>query len=282
MNPFEAIQYVGTPIALIAFIVAIVAYAYRARLVERRKLIEAAPERERGRLLDATIRDFTTVNTETLTREQRYTLALRLIEERAARFRMTAFASIAAAVILAGLIAVLPAGADEAVVSLTVRVQRDDGAFVTAGDVTLDAGAARQTRPIGPDGQVRFDNVPRTAFTSGVRLLAHVNGHTAQPDTLTSVPADGVHYLVVQPAPATLFGTVVDAQRRPISGIVLLFDGGLAIDTTDERGAFSVLLARPAGSRVPVRMLRDGVVGFNDMVTIPDGEPLTLRFDDQR
>ena len=68
---FEAIQYVGTPIALVAFIVAAAAYVYRGRLEERRKLIESAPEQERARVMESTLRDFSTVPTDTLTKEQR-------------------------------------------------------------------------------------------------------------------------------------------------------------------------------------------------------------------
>jgi hypothetical protein len=282
MTPFQAIQYVGTPIALVAFIVALAAYVYRSRLVERRRLIEAAPESDRGRLLDATIRDFTTVNTETLTREQRYTLALRLIEERAARFRLTAYAGVFTAVILAVLVAVLPADADEPFVSLTVRVQDDDGSSITAGDVTLDAGAARSTRPVGGDGQVRFENIPRATFSQGVLLMADVPGFASQASTLTDVPAGGVHYLTLERTGATLYGTVVNADRSPMPGVVLIVDGGLATDTTDAQGTFSVQVPHAPGARVPVRLLSNGLVGFNDMVTIPSGEGLTLRFDESR
>jgi hypothetical protein len=280
MSPFQAIQYVGTPIALVAFAIAVAAYAYRSRLVERRRLIEAAPEGERGRLLDATIKDFTTVNTETLTREQRYTLALRLIDERAARFRMTTYAAVATAALLAIVVLALPAGgADDVTASLTVRVHDPDGAALRAGAVTLDAGPARDTRDVAADGQVRFDNLPRSAFRDGVRLTAHVPGYASAPVTLTQVPRGGVYYLELQPAPTRVYGTVVDSGRSPAAGVVLHFDGGEAIDTTDANGTFSVLLRQPPGARVPVRLFRDGVVGFNDVVTLPDDAPLTLRFD---
>lgn len=282
MTPFQAIQYVGTPIALVAFIVAVAAYVYRSRLVERRKLIETAPEADRGRLLDATIRDFTTVNTETLTREQRYSLALRLIEERAARFRLAAYAGVVTAVIVAILVAVLPTAGEDALVSLTVRVQEGNGTFVTAGDITLDAGAARATRAVGADGQVRFENIPRSTFSQGVQLVANVPGFATQPHTLTAVPAGGVHYLTLERTATTLYGTVIGADRSPLPGVVLVVDGGVATDTTDAQGTFSVQLPHPPGARVPVRLLSNNVVGFNDMVTIPAGEGLTLRFDEQR
>ena len=101
MTPFEAIRFVGTPIALIAFIVAVGAYVYRSSLLSRRKLLEAAPPDDRARLLEATIRDFSQIQTENLTRDQRYQLALRLIEERAARFRTMALVGVVLSAFLA-------------------------------------------------------------------------------------------------------------------------------------------------------------------------------------
>lgn len=283
MSPFEAIQYVGTPIALVAFIVALGAYVYRARLVERRKLIETAPEGERARLLDAAIRDFTTVNTENLTREQRYQLALRLIEVRAARFRTTALLGGAAAVLLAGVVLALPPSSEDEPLDLVVRV--DDaaaGTFIRAGLLTLDAGRGRDTRTIGGDGQVRFDNVPRSAFARGVSLIPEVPGYARVATTLREVPEDGVHYLRLERTGTELYGTVVSPAHVPLADVVLTFGDGVAIDTTDANGAFRVKVPQAPGERIAVRALRGGTPGLNDMVTVPDGAGLTLFFEEGR
>lgn len=277
---FQAIQYVGTPIALVAFVIAVIAYAYRARLVERRKTIESAAEADRGRLLEATLRDFTTVNTETLTREQRYQLAMRLIEERAAKVRVMAIVAIVSAIILAAVILALPSPVDAAH-SLTVRVQDPAGGFITSGEVTLDAGAARDTRAIGADGQVRFENIPRASYEQGVTLHPNVAGFAAAAVTLREPPAGGVHYLELAPVATALRGTVVDARRVPLAGVVVSFQSGLAVDTTDGLGGFQVTLPHPPGARVPVRAVKDGQLGFNDQVVIPDGGDLTLIFDER-
>ena len=101
MGPFGAIELVSSGLTLTAFVVAVIAYVYRHKLKERKELIETAPEEERTQALVATIRDFATVPTEDLTKEQRYLLALRLIEERLARFRTLAVLSVAFALILA-------------------------------------------------------------------------------------------------------------------------------------------------------------------------------------
>lgn len=284
MTPFEAIQYVGTPIALVAFIVATGAYLYRARLVSRRELIETAPETERARLLDATIRDFTTVPTETLTREQRYQLALRLIEERAAKFRTTALVGVLVAVILAGVVVIVTlryAADGAAPASLIVRVHGPGGRqdFLTSGTVTLDVGSDLDTRPIGPDGQVRFDNIPRQQLAGDVVLIPRVAGYApASETTLTGVEEGGVVYIAMAPKPTRVYGTVIDPDHAPVADVVLIFDGGSTTDTTAADGTFSVTLQRPPGTRVPIRALKDGIVGYNDTMTIPDNAALTVPF----
>jgi hypothetical protein len=283
MPLFDAIQYVGTPIALVAFIVAVAAYVYRGRLEARRKLIEAAPEQDRGRLLEATLRDFTTVPTDNLSREQRHDLAVRLIDERSAKFKMMMTVAVIIAVLLTAVVViftVVPGEADAG--SLTVRVHGPGGSgdFITNGQVTLDAGTARITRAIGPDGQVRFENVPDRSFANGVTVIPHVTGYHAVTDTVfDAVPTGRVVQLGLAPTPTRVYGTVVDPQRTPVGGVVLNFQAGIAIDTTDAQGNFSVMLPFPPGAQIPVRAIRNGIMGLNDRITIPDAAALTLFFD---
>jgi hypothetical protein len=77
----------------------------------------------------------------------------------------------------------------------------------------------------------------------------------------------------------TVFGTVIDSTRAAVPGVVLTFEGGLAVDTTDAQGTFRVAVPQPPGSRIAVRAQRAGVVGYNDLVTIPQQGSLTIRFE---
>jgi hypothetical protein len=47
MNAWGALQYVGTGLSLVAFAVAAIPFAYRARLAHRAEIIRSAPEKER-------------------------------------------------------------------------------------------------------------------------------------------------------------------------------------------------------------------------------------------
>ncbi len=279
MGPFEAVGSVGTPLALAAFVVAAVAWVYRARLAERRKMIESAPEDKRADLLEAAIRDFSTVPVENLTKEQRYQLALTLIQERSSRFRITALVSVVVAVLLATVILLYKQGDDPAT-DLAVRLQGPAGP-VEQGTVTLDAGELRLRSEVGADGVARFPDVAAAAFGVGVALTASAPGlRQAEPTTLTAPPPGGAATITLVPDSMRVRGTVLDdpTHRRPLPGVVLDFAGGLAVDTTDALGHFAVVLPATVGERVTVRLRRDDRTGFDDAVTLASGEDLVLYF----
>ncbi|HOX24847.1 MAG TPA: hypothetical protein PLL30_03665 [Candidatus Krumholzibacteria bacterium] len=282
LGPFEAIPYVGTPLALIAFVVAVAASVYRARLAERRKLIETAPAEQRGELMVAAIRDFSTVPLENLTKEQRFQLALRLIEERQARFRVTTIVAVTVAAALA--VAVLVAGRGEASTNLVVRLHGPGGEveIVDEGLVVLDAGGLRLESAVGPDGQARFENLPENAYEHGVTILASAPGlEPVAPMTLREAPAGGAVYVAMRPQSTVLRGTVLaaDTSRTPLADVVVNVDSGAACDTTDAQGNFRLVVARAPGTRVPLQLVRDGELGFDDAVTLAAEPALVLRFD---
>lgn len=279
---FEAIQYVGTPIALVAFIVAVVAYAYRARLDSRRKLIETAPESERGRVLEAALRDFTTVPTDTLTREQRYNLAVQLIEERRAKFRSLTLVSVIVAALLASVVIVFtlfPTESDAGPLTVRVIGPSASAASIANGVVTIDAGESNESASLDAQGLARFENIPNGAFDGGVRVSVRVPGLASSSDTtLVAVPRGRVVELQLEASPTRLYGTVIDEQHQPLAGIVLNFESGVAIDTTDAHGNFSVSVPHPPGTQIPVRATQGGITGLHEQITIPDGSAITLLF----
>src|SRR5260370_6666958 len=84
MDMWQALQYVGTGFSLVAFAVAALLLAYRARLTNRAEIIKSAPEKER---LDAiaTTAEFFRVDVSGLTRAQQQDIALTQIHARARR-----------------------------------------------------------------------------------------------------------------------------------------------------------------------------------------------------
>src|SRR5215470_9096716 len=102
MDMWQALQYVGTGLSLVAFAVAALLLAYRARLTNRAEIIKTAPEEER---LDAiaTTAEFFRVDVSGLTRAQQQEIALTQIQVRARRDLLLAGVSLTVAILLAAI-----------------------------------------------------------------------------------------------------------------------------------------------------------------------------------
>ena len=101
MTLLAGAQMVTTPIALVAFALAVGFYAYKAWLAQRRRLIQSVPQADRAEVVAKTLRLFH-VDTGGLSRPQQYTLALEQIRAREDRFRLVAMLLAFLGVLLAG------------------------------------------------------------------------------------------------------------------------------------------------------------------------------------
>lgn len=98
---WNAISYVSSAVTLLAFIAAVIAAVLRTKILQKERLIKNVPEKDRAQLVERTL-EFFSIDTASLTRGQRYDLALRQINARAARFRTTAIVTVIIAVLAAG------------------------------------------------------------------------------------------------------------------------------------------------------------------------------------
>src|SRR5260370_38019358 len=102
MNAWGAIQYVGTGLSLVAFGVAAILFAYRARLAHRAEIIRSAPEKERLEAIAITA-EFFRGDVSGLTRAQQQEIALTQIRTRGRRDLLLAGLSLAVAILLAAI-----------------------------------------------------------------------------------------------------------------------------------------------------------------------------------
>lgn len=102
MDVWGALQYVGTGLSLVAFAVAAIFYAYRARLTNRAEIIKSAPEKQRLGAIAVTA-EFSRVDVSGLTRAQQQDIALTQIRVRARRDLLLASVSLTVAVLLAAI-----------------------------------------------------------------------------------------------------------------------------------------------------------------------------------
>jgi hypothetical protein len=100
MNIWGALQYVGTGLSLVAFVVAAILFAYRARLKNRAEIIKSAPEKERLEAITATA-EFFRVDVSGLSRAQQQDIVLTQIHARARRDLLLAVVTLIVAVLLA-------------------------------------------------------------------------------------------------------------------------------------------------------------------------------------
>ena len=96
---WDAIKYVGSGLALVAFLAAVLASIAQSKIEQKRKLIETAPEEDRAQLVSDAL-EFFHVDTKNLTREQRFQLALVQVDARLRRFRITSAFWLLAAILL--------------------------------------------------------------------------------------------------------------------------------------------------------------------------------------
>src|SRR6266446_2408678 len=99
---WQALQYVGTGLSLVAFALAALLLAYRARLASRVAIIKSAPEKERLEAIAITA-EFFRVDVSGLTRAQQQEIALTQIHARARRDLLLAGLSLAVAILLAAI-----------------------------------------------------------------------------------------------------------------------------------------------------------------------------------
>jgi hypothetical protein len=100
MEIWGALKYVGTGLSLVAFVVAAILLAYRARLNNRAEIIKSAPEKERLEAI-ATTAEFFRVDVSGLSRAQQQNVVLAQIHARARRDLILAAVTLIVAVLLA-------------------------------------------------------------------------------------------------------------------------------------------------------------------------------------
>lgn len=97
---WESIQYVTSGLTLVAFGIAVAAWLYKSNFEAKERLIQSATESQRADLVRQTL-EFFDVNTDGLTKENKFRLALEQIHARRERFRITAIVVCVIAFILA-------------------------------------------------------------------------------------------------------------------------------------------------------------------------------------
>lgn len=164
---------------------------------------------------------------------------------------------------------------------LTVELKETgSGIPVSDGEVVLSAGEDSWTRPVDERGRAQFQAVPAALRDEPVTVSPRVPGFDTASSTHRVTSNLVQLWLRRAEGPSvTVRGVVLDANNRTLAGVLLDFDGGAAMATSDSAGNFSVTVPRRAGAVVPLRATHAGVVGYDDVVTLPASTLLVVTFD---
>jgi hypothetical protein len=165
--------------------------------------------------------------------------------------------------------------------ALTVRVHGPGGPsdVVREGQVTADLGGVRRNATIGSNGEVVFGEVPAELDGTAVRLFATVPGLTSDGDAkAVMIPASHVIELglVAQRFLTMMRGSVRDWRGRAVRNATVDLNAGVATAVTDSAGNFAVAVVSPPGTVVPLSVSVQGVVQYDNSVTVADEPALRI------
>ena len=102
MDIVTAIQYVGTPIALIAFVIAAVAWSFQVKLKAKADLLEKLPLEQRESYLSKELESYQIDSAQKgVTGKEKVELMRLVIQQRLERLKVVVFAAVILAIILA-------------------------------------------------------------------------------------------------------------------------------------------------------------------------------------
>jgi bacillopeptidase F (M6 metalloprotease family) len=72
-------------------------------------------------------------------------------------------------------------------------------------------------------------------------------------------------------------GSITNMENAPVQNALVNFDSGLATGYTDQNGDFSFTVPKPAGEKVKLKVLVDGLVKYDEQITLSSSIPINLK-----
>ena len=163
---------------------------------------------------------------------------------------------------------------------LTVRIQTENDKPIKDGFITAYIGSQGVKHKIEENGEVLFADVPSQFLGKQINFKIDVNGYQMANKTPITIPEDKIINLQIDKRKysTVVRGTVIDSSGNTISNVLLDFDSGLASATSDASGRFAVKIPRAAGSSILLLASKNGKIGHNDYVVIPEQNSLIINF----
>ena len=161
--------------------------------------------------------------------------------------------------------------------TINVYASDESNKPIDTGEITLQYGKGGNFTKTISEGACTFNEVPHEYKGKLVRYFPKVDGYVSRFDTVT-IPKDGSPariFLKKIPDSVTVSGLVTHRQN-PMPNVILVFGNGIAKDTTDAFGNFTVSLPLKDGAEIPLRAYTRGSLRYDNLVTLSQTVPMTI------
>ena len=131
-------------------------------------------------------------------------------------------------------------------------------------------------------GEVIFSTIPNDYHNKNARLEAIIDGYQVSEGGEVKISRDKqvINLKVVKKAAylsTHVRGNIYDENGYPIPNALVNFASGLAIGTTDDIGDFSLTVPSEPGTKLPLKILIDGKIRFNENITLSSQTPYSIK-----
>ncbi len=163
---------------------------------------------------------------------------------------------------------------------LTVRTQTSNNAIIDKGYVTAYFGSQGIKHEIGENGEVFFADIPSQFLSKEIKFNTDVEEYQMKNSNPVAIPDDKIIYLQLEKRKdsTVVRGTVIDSNGNTLANVLIDFNSGLISTTTDAYGRFIATVPRPVGTSILLMASKNGKIGYNDYITIPENNSLIINF----
>lgn len=127
---------------------------------------------------------------------------------------------------------------------LTIRLEDENGLSVNEGELLVDIGHRRNSKSIGIDGEVDFEEIGAKFLHKSFKIgFSSKNYELAYPDSQYIFDGEPVYLAVKNKCRSCLvFGTIQNDSGELISNAIVMIKGFQLKDTTDSNGYFRITI----------------------------------------
>ena len=166
--------------------------------------------------------------------------------------------------------------------SLTIRtsVSGEPEKILDYGSVIIDVGEQRIPKQLYENGEITFPGLSSRYLGNTINVIPQIKGYKIKGDGTFTIPDSRIIYLELEERKDSTFlrGRVVNEDGDPMDSVLIDIGSGLASSFTNENGIFNLIVPAADGESVMLTALKNGVMGYRELITVTDKGSLDIRF----